>query len=83
MHFYALRISCESCGRPFVVGGSPQSDLTSWRGTLVECTHCGASILATTGEVVDVGPPPPEVRAGSSLGGGSMRARRTAVMIER
>ena len=56
MHFYALRISCESCSRAFVVGGSPQSDLTSWRGVLVECNHCGASVLATTGEVVDVGP---------------------------
>jgi hypothetical protein len=77
MHFYALRISCESCSRPFVVGGSPQSDLTSWHGVLVECSHCGASILATTGEVVDLGRRAPDAPGSGSPGCGPVRAART------
>lgn len=82
MHFYAFRICCESCSRPFVVGGSPQSDLTSWHGVLVECSHCGASILASTGEVVDLGRRAPDVPGGGSLGSGPLRAARTGSVIE-
>jgi hypothetical protein len=52
MLFYALRLTCGVCHGTFVVGGSRASDLTSWRGHLVECKHCEATIVAGTGEVV-------------------------------
>jgi hypothetical protein len=57
MSFCALRIVCERCHQAFVVGGGHKSELTSWRGLLVDCPGCGAEIQANSGEIVSLGTP--------------------------
>jgi hypothetical protein len=67
MHFYALRIVCDRCRDPFVVGGSQKSDLARWHGLVVDCPRCGAVIQAATGEVIDLSPPRLEPPAPEAL----------------
>lgn len=55
MHFYALRVVCESCGAAFLVGGSAESDLAQWRMLTVECVRCFAETPAADGEAVGLG----------------------------
>lgn len=55
MHFYALRVECQSCNSSFVVGGSAENDLSLWRDSLVECRHCGRQTPAAAGETVSLG----------------------------
>lgn len=61
MHFYALRIVCQSCGAAFLVGGSTASDLAQWRGLTVECRRCLAETPTTEGETLDLSALPPDL----------------------
>jgi hypothetical protein len=47
MHFYALRIVCQNCGTPSLLGGSMEHDLTQWRDSLAVCRRCGTETPAT------------------------------------
>jgi hypothetical protein len=57
MRFYALRVFCPSCGTSFVIGGSTQTDLSSWRRLTVECARCAAEVPAAIGETVNLEAP--------------------------
>ncbi len=62
MHFYALRIVCQSCGAAFLVGGSTASDLAQWRNLTVECSRCSAETPTSEGETLDLRALPPDAR---------------------
>jgi hypothetical protein len=54
MKFYALRITCQSCGSDFLVGGSGVGDLSQWRKLTVECRRCSAETPASDAQTVDL-----------------------------
>jgi hypothetical protein len=57
MPFYALRVTCSTCGAAFLVGGSPGSDLDLWRKLEVPCSRCSTSTPTSNGEAVSLGAP--------------------------
>jgi hypothetical protein len=61
MLFYALRITCQSCGASFLVGGGAGNDLTRWRKLIVECRRCSAEVSAAAGQPVDLRALPSEL----------------------